>query len=99
MWLTGVHLFQWQASENEHEKSLPLVVAIILTVMAGLGHAADLIVIKFSHVVANDTPKGKGAVKVEVYPNSAPCKDKEDRGIATGCGADTRAVARQVRAR
>lgn len=47
--------------------------------------AADPIVIKFSHVVANETPKGQGAlmfqklveerlagkVKVEVYPNSS----------------------------
>jgi len=50
------------------------------------------IVIKFSHVVANDTPKGKGslkfkelaekytngAVRVEVYPNSQLYKDKEE---------------------
>src|ERR1039457_3264723 len=50
------------------------------------------IVIKFSHVVANDTPKGKGAIKfkelaekytngklkVEVYPNSSLYKDKEE---------------------
>ncbi len=50
------------------------------------------IVIKFSHVVAADTPKGraaerfrqlaeertKGRVKVEVYPNSTLYKDKEE---------------------
>ena len=50
------------------------------------------IVIKFSHVVATDTPKGKGAeyfkkiaeertkgkVKVEVYANSTLYKDKEE---------------------
>ncbi|NMM29433.1 MAG: TRAP transporter substrate-binding protein [Glaciimonas sp.] len=50
------------------------------------------IVIKFSHVVAKDTPKGKaadrfkelaekntkGRVKVEVYPNSTLYKDKEE---------------------
>jgi C4-dicarboxylate-binding protein DctP len=50
------------------------------------------IVIKFSHVVTIDTPKGKGAerfkelaekatngrVKVEVYPNSTLYKDKEE---------------------
>jgi C4-dicarboxylate-binding protein DctP len=50
------------------------------------------IIIKFSHVVAPDTPKGKGAlkfqelatrytdgrVKVEVYPNSQLYKDKEE---------------------
>ena len=50
------------------------------------------IVLKFSHVVATDTPKGKGAerfkelaekatngrVKVEIYPNSQLYKDKEE---------------------
>jgi C4-dicarboxylate-binding protein DctP len=54
--------------------------------------AQEPIVIKFSHVVTNDTPKGKGAlrfkelaeqatkgrVKVEVYPNSTLYKDKEE---------------------
>ncbi|MBF0184502.1 MAG: TRAP transporter substrate-binding protein [Magnetococcales bacterium] len=54
--------------------------------------AAPPIIIKFSHVVAADTPKGKGAekfrdlaasytqnrVKVEVYPNSQLYKDKEE---------------------
>ena len=53
---------------------------------------ANPLVIKFSHVVAPDTPKGKGAakfkelaeqytngaVKVEVYPNSQLYKDKEE---------------------
>ncbi|MDP2806482.1 MAG: TRAP transporter substrate-binding protein [Gallionellaceae bacterium] len=53
---------------------------------------ADPIVIKFSHVVAASTPKGKASeffakraaeltkdkVKVEVYPNSALYKDKEE---------------------
>src|ERR1700694_6021608 len=50
------------------------------------------IVIRFSHVVATDTPKGQaalrfkqlaeeatgGRVKVEVYPNSQLYKDKEE---------------------
>lgn len=50
------------------------------------------IIIKFSHVVANETPKGKaaerfkelaekatkGRVKVELYPNSILYKDKEE---------------------
>jgi C4-dicarboxylate-binding protein DctP len=54
--------------------------------------AADPIVIKFSHVVAPDTPKGraaeyfkqlaesrtKGRVKVEVFPNSQLYKDREE---------------------
>jgi len=54
--------------------------------------AQSPIIIKFSHVVANDTPKGKGAlrfkelaekytdgkVKIEIYPNSSLYKDKEE---------------------
>lgn len=53
--------------------------------LAGMANAADPIVIKFSHVVAEHTPKGQGAllfkklaeerlpgeVRVEVYPNSS----------------------------
>jgi C4-dicarboxylate-binding protein DctP len=60
--------------------------------LAGPAAAQQPIVIKFSHVVAPDTPKGKGAlkfqeladkytngkVKVEVYPNSQLYKDKEE---------------------
>ena len=59
---------------------------------AALGASAQNVVIKFSHVVAADTPKGKaseffakkaaeltkGKVKVEVYANSALYKDKEE---------------------
>jgi C4-dicarboxylate-binding protein DctP len=56
-----------------------------------LAFAQQPIVIKFSHVVANDTPKGmrrvlqekgrgtdQGRVKVEVYANSTLYKDKEE---------------------
>jgi len=60
--------------------------------VGGGAHAQEPIVIKFSHVVAPQTPKGKGAekfkelaekytggkVKVEVYPNSQLYKDKEE---------------------
>jgi C4-dicarboxylate-binding protein DctP len=63
-----------------------------LSTIAGPAAAQQPIVIKFSHVVANDTPKGKGSlkfkelaekytngkVKVEVYPNSSLFKDKEE---------------------
>lgn len=59
---------------------------------AGVAHAQQTVTIKFSHVVAPDTPKGKGAnkfkelaekytdgkVKIEVYPNSQLYKDKEE---------------------
>jgi len=62
------------------------------TLFAASAFAQAPIVIKFSHVVAGDTPKGKGAqkfkelaeaatkgrVKVEVYPNSQLYKDKEE---------------------
>src|ERR1041385_4947056 len=60
--------------------------------MSGPALAQSPIVIKFSHVGAPTTPKGKGAdkfkelaekytngkVKVEVYPNSTLYKDKEE---------------------
>jgi C4-dicarboxylate-binding protein DctP len=60
--------------------------------VAGPALAQQPIVIKFSHVVALDTPKGNGAeqfkklaeertkgrVKIEVYPNSQLYKDKEE---------------------
>ena len=68
---------------------LALVTSLALAPMA---FAQSPIVIKFSHVVAIDTPKGKaaeffakraaeltkGRVKVEVYPNSQLYKDKEE---------------------
>jgi C4-dicarboxylate-binding protein DctP len=64
--------------------------AVCLAPAAAL--AQSPIIIKFSHVVANDTPKGKGALKfkelaekytdgkvrIEVYPNSSLYKDKEE---------------------
>ncbi len=67
-------------------------VTLALSGLSGLVQAQQPIVIKFSHVVANDTPKGKGAirfkelaeertkgrVKVELYPNSQLYKDKEE---------------------
>jgi len=69
--------------------------AASIAALAFIGPAAAAdgpIVIKFSHVVASDTPKGKaadkfkelaekytdGKVKVEVYPNSTLYKDKEE---------------------
>jgi len=70
-----------------------LTVAVLtLALSLPLAAQAAPIVIKFSHVVANDTPKGqaanyfkklaeertKGRVKVEVYPNSQLYKDKEE---------------------
>jgi len=60
--------------------------------VSGMAQAAGEIIIKFSHVVAPDTPKGqaaerfkqlaekltKGKVKVEIYPNSQLYKDREE---------------------
>jgi C4-dicarboxylate-binding protein DctP len=73
-------------------RNLILAVAAAIILVPGAAAAQTPIVIKFSHVVANDTPKGKGAlkfkelaekytagkVKVEVYPNSSLYKDKEE---------------------
>jgi len=69
-----------------------LIAGMALAGFTALAGAQAPIVIKFSHVVANDTPKGKaseffakraaeltkGKVKVEVYANSTLYKDKEE---------------------
>ena len=69
-----------------------LAVAIAAFALVTGAQAQQPIVVKFSHVVAEDTPKGKGAlkfkelaeartkgrVKVEVYPNSQLYKDREE---------------------
>jgi C4-dicarboxylate-binding protein DctP len=66
--------------------------AIAALAVSGPAMADGPVVIKFSHVVASDTPKGKaaekfkelaekytdGKVKVEIYPNSTLYKDKEE---------------------
>ena len=69
-----------------------LVLSVAAALAAGGVSAQQPIVIKFSHVVAVDTPKGKaaeyfkklaeertkGRVKVEVFPNSSLFKDGEE---------------------
>lgn len=69
-----------------------ILLGLVAAGLTATAAAADPIVIKFSHVVATDTPKGKaavkfkelaeqytnGAVKVEVYANSTLYKDKEE---------------------
>jgi C4-dicarboxylate-binding protein DctP len=66
--------------------------AVLALGLTGPASAQSPIIIKFSHVVATDTPKGKasekfkelaekytgGKVKIEVYPNSTLYKDKEE---------------------
>ena len=74
-------------------KRLAIALAAMLAVALGQPALADEpIIIKFSHVVAPDAPKGKaavlfkelaekytnGKVKVEIYPNSSLYKDKEE---------------------
>lgn len=68
------------------------LVAAWSVIAAGPSFADAPIIIKFSHVVAKDTPKGKaaekfkelaeaatkGKVKIEIYPNSTLYKDKEE---------------------
>ncbi len=69
-----------------------VLLAALLLAAVPAANAADPILIKFSHVVATDTPKGmaaerfkqlaekytSGRVKVEVYPNSQLYKDREE---------------------
>jgi C4-dicarboxylate-binding protein DctP len=69
-----------------------IIIAAGVLALVGPAAAQSPIVIKFSHVVAHDTPKGLGAekfkelaekytngrAKIEVYANSALYKDKEE---------------------
>jgi len=71
---------------------LTTVLVALSAALSFNAYAQAPIVIKFSHVVATDTPKGQaaerfkqlaekatnGRVKVEVYPNSQLYKDKEE---------------------
>ena len=77
-------------------KYLAIVAAVgcatLQLVLCGSALAQQPIIVKFSHVVSPDAPKGKaalvfkdlaekytnGKVKVEVYPNSSLYKDKEE---------------------
>ncbi|MGY4286105.1 C4-dicarboxylate-binding protein DctP [Bradyrhizobium sp. LM2.7] len=74
-------------------RTFAIAASVAVLTLSLVGPAsADPIIIKFSHVVATDTPKGKasekfkelaekytgGKVKVEVYPNSTLYKDKEE---------------------
>ena len=74
------------------QKVRAAVVGLVVSMLNGSASAQQPIIIKFSHVVTPDTPKGKaadhfkqlaeertkGRVKVEVYPNSQLYKDKEE---------------------
>ncbi len=76
---------------NHVIKNMSIAAAILALPLTALA-APEPILIKFSHVVAQHTPKGqaadyfkkiaeertKGRVKVEVYPNSQLFKDKEE---------------------
>ncbi len=69
-----------------------LIVATLNVLLPGPVLAAEVITLRFSHVVAPDTPKGRGAekfkelaerytsgkVKVEVYPLALLYKDQEE---------------------
>jgi C4-dicarboxylate-binding protein DctP len=73
-------------------KSTIVFAILVVALSVGAAYAQQPIVIKFSHVVAEDTPKGKGAlkfkelaearskgrVKVDVYANSTLFKDGEE---------------------
>ena len=73
-------------------KLILAVASVAALALSAPASAQSPIVIKFSHVVASDTPKGKaaekfkelaekytgGKVKVEIYPNSTLYKDKEE---------------------
>ncbi|MDB5747152.1 MAG: C4-dicarboxylate transporter [Massilia sp.] len=85
----------WVVIDNMKKTNMRRLVLGVAAALALGMHAAwaqGPIVIRFSHVVATDTPKGqaaerfkllaeratRGRVKVEVYPNSQLYKDKEE---------------------
>jgi C4-dicarboxylate-binding protein DctP len=71
---------------------IALLGTVLALALAGTAQAQSPTIIKFSHVVSPDTPKGKGSLKfkelaekytngkavVEVYPNSQLYKDNEE---------------------
>src|SRR5689334_16036053 len=79
-------------SQGGTMKRYAMVAAALALACAAAVQAQQPVVIKFSHVVAKNTPKGeaaeyfkklaeertKGRVKVEVYPNSILYKDGEE---------------------
>jgi C4-dicarboxylate-binding protein DctP len=84
-------------TEGLNERKGQIMIRFIVAIAAGAlalspALAQNPVVLKFSHVVAPDTPKGKGAekfkelgekytdgrVKIEVYANSSLYKDKEE---------------------
>jgi C4-dicarboxylate-binding protein DctP len=84
--LPGIH------AGGNMRKLILAAASVALLALAGPASAQSPIVIKFSHVVASNTPKGAaaekfkelaeqytgGKVKVEIYPNSTLYKDKEE---------------------
>src|SRR5713101_3514773 len=87
---------RWRASQSHAggnmNKLILAAASVAALALAGPASAQSPIVIKFSHVVASNTPKGAaaekfkelaekytdGKVKVEIYPNSTLYKDKEE---------------------
>jgi C4-dicarboxylate-binding protein DctP len=87
-----VKLGQKQLGGKHMKRIAVMLGTVVALALSGPALAQSPIIIKFSHVVANDTPKGKGSlkfkelaekytngkVKIEVYPNSQLFKDKEE---------------------
>jgi C4-dicarboxylate-binding protein DctP len=88
----GRALHRNHAGGKRMHKLILAAASVAALALAGPASAQSPIVIKFSHVVAPNTPKGLasekfkelaekytgGKVKVEVYPNSQLYKDKEE---------------------
>jgi len=93
LWSSAVRAHSAKSMRGEDMRRLILAAASVAAwAVAGSASAQSPIVIKFSHVVAANTPKGaaaekfrelaekytEGKVKVEIYPNSTLYKDKEE---------------------
>src|ERR1700755_335299 len=92
--ICGHHAVRVLKRGAKMHRLIMVAASIAALALAGAAKAAGSpVVIKFSHVVASDTPKGKaadkfrelaekytnGKVTVEVYPSSTLYKDKEER--------------------
>jgi len=89
---SGVGITRIFLEESMKPRSVIALLVGMSFAIAGAASAQQPIIIKFSHVVALDTPKGKaaeyfkklaeertkGRVKIEVYPNSTLYKDGEE---------------------
>ena len=92
------------------QRHITIILAMLFAMFSLGAQAADPVIIKFSHVVAPNTPKGKaaekfkelaeartkGQVEVEIYPNSQLYKDREEMEALQLGAVDAQRLGRRV---